>query len=378
MNERSKLWLRTLGVDAVYGVPLDGHDELDGLDVVAVPADLAPLLAEAHVRVRGRPAGVHRGDGVVRPASPTSPGDRWLPPTDEVVDALAGAQRPVVLAGPGVVLDGAVPGLHALAAAGSLGVLNTWGAKGVFDWRSRHHLATVGLQAHDFTRGGLADADLVVATGVDEREARGGWRLGPVVEVAPGSLGPLAERWGRPGREIDVPPLRADLARVTQAGWQVETAPLPPSRVTRHYGQVLGGGGLVAADPGEAGYWVARTFATTGLGGAQVPADPGAVGFSVAAALVAGLVEPARRVLAVVDELGDVHERLLEAAGRLGVPVAVEEWRADGDAPGAAAHLRRLERLVAVGGRATLATAHDRQLAEMVEVAGPVVAWTAG
>src|SRR5262249_44609558 len=82
--------------------------------------------------------------------------------------------------GPGVVADGAVPGLHALAAAAHVGVLNTWGAKGVFDWRSRHHLATAGLQARDFPLGGMAGADLIVATGLDGREvAEAAWRLAP-------------------------------------------------------------------------------------------------------------------------------------------------------------------------------------------------------
>lgn len=356
--------------DAVYGEPLDG------VAVVEVPADLAPLLAEAHRRLRGRPAAVHAGGGRLVPSTPPAPPERWIAPPDEVVAALAGAERPSVLAGPWVVDDGCVPGLHALAAAGSLGVLNTWGAKGVFDWRSRHHLATVGLQSLDFARGGLADADLIVATGVDEREALADWRLAPVVEVAPGTLGPLAEAWGRPRHEIPVPPLRADLARVTQAGWTVEAGPLPPSRVTRHYAEVLGPGGVVVADPGVAGYWVARTFATSGLGGAQVPADPGAAGFSIAAVVVAGRFDPGRPVLAVVDGLDEVHERLLEVAARLGVPVPVEVWTDDGDPLDAPAHHDRLHRLVATrAGVATLATS-PHQLPEMIEVAGPLVAWT--
>ena len=369
--------LRALGVDAVYGVPLDG------VPVVEVAPDLAPLLADAHHRLRGRPAGVHRGDGaivdrhgvVVQPAPPV---DRWVPPGDDVVAALEQAEAPVVLAGPGVVLDDAVPGLHALAAAGSLGVLNTWGAKGVFDWRSRHHLATVGLQALDFRRGGLAEADLIVASGVDEREARAEWRLAPVVEVPPSSLGPLAERWGRPRTDIAPAPLRADLARITQAGWAIGTAPLPPTRVTWHYSLVLGGGGLVAADPGPAGYWVARTFGTTGIGGAQVPADADATGFAVACALVGRLLDPSRAVLAVVDGLGEVHERLLEAAARLGVPVPVEVWSDsdDGAVVDGDAHLQRLEDLVRSGsGRVSVAT-DPAQLDEMVAVAGPVVAWS--
>lgn len=356
-----------MGSDAVYGEPLDG------VPVTEVPVDLAPLFADAHRRLRGRPAAVHAGDGVV--ADPPPPADRWVAPPDHVVAALAAAERPAVLAGPGVVLDDAVAGLHAFAAAGSLGVLNTWGAKGVFDWRSRHHLATVGLQALDFERGGLAGADLIVAVGVDGREARADWRLAPVVEVAPGMLGPLAEAWDRPRSDIAVPPLRADLARVTQAGWTVEKGPLPPSRVTRHYAEALGPRGVVAADPGDAGYWVARTFATSGVGGAQVPADPAAAGFSIAAVIVAGLFDRGRPVLAVVDGLGEVHERLLEVAGRLGVPVPVEVWSADGEPLDADAHRRRLERLLAGGGWSALAT-DPRQRDEMVEVAGPIVAWT--
>lgn len=340
-----------------------------GAAAVDVDPDLALLLAQAHERLGGRrPAGGDDRSG--------GPVDRWVPPADDVVAALEAAEAPVVLAGPGVVRDDAVPGLHALAAAGSLGVLNTWGAKGVFDWRSRHHLATVGLQALDFERGGLAGADLIVATGVDEREALAGWRLAPVVEVAPWSLGPLAERWGRPRVEIAPPPLRADLARITQAGWATAAAPLAPTRVTRHYSQVLGGGGLVAADPGTAGYWVARTFGTTGIGGAQVPADAGATGFAVACGLVARLLDPARPVLAVVDAVGEVHERLLDVAARLGVPVPVEVWTATGDVVDGDAHRQRLERLVASGGRATLAT-DPAQLDEMIAVAGPIVAWSA-
>ncbi len=80
--------------------------------------------------------------------------DRRVEVDDAWVEALDAARSIAVLTGPGVVRAGAVPGLHAVAAAGSLGVLNTWGAKGVFDWRSRHHLATAGLQSRDFELAG--------------------------------------------------------------------------------------------------------------------------------------------------------------------------------------------------------------------------------
>lgn len=415
--------LRTSGVDAVYGEPLRG------LAVVPVAgAVVARLLAAAHRRVHARPAGVHIGNGTVvvgdgpvtgtcivesttdlselvtalsavAPGSavelrlgadppgaavggvpPAATAPRWAEPDDGVLAAVRAARAPVVLAGPGVGSAGAVPGLHALAAAASLGVLNTWGAKGIFDWRSRHHLATAGLQASDFELGGLADADLIIATGLDPAEAPPGrWRLAPSVEVAPDALGPLAEQWSRPRRSIAVPELRTGLAHVTQDGWASWAVPLAPSRVTRHYGEAVGPGGLVAADPGVAGYWVARTFATTRLGTVLVPArQPD--GFAAACATVARLSRPSRPSLVVVDGPADpMVQQVLDAAASLGVALAVEAWEPDGDALGADEHLARLRSLVHVDRPTTVSLATDQgQLARMIEVAGPVVAWEEG
>ena len=160
----------------------------------------------------------------------------------------------MVLAGPGVVLAATrSTGCGRSPTRASLGVLNTWGAKGVFDWRSPHHLATVGLQAWDFERGGLADADLIIATGLDEREV-----LGRLAAGAGGRRAAVVARARWPSasqpreREIAVPPLRADLAAHHPGGLGARpTAPLPPTKVTQHYSQVLGDGGLVAADPGH-------------------------------------------------------------------------------------------------------------------------------
>lgn len=372
--------------DAIYGVAIDGAD------VIEVPADLATLFAAAHLRVTGRPAGAHLGGAVVVDRWPAAPGGADV---HEVVARLAAAERPVVLAGPGVVREHAVEGLRALAAAGSLGVLNTWGAKGVFEWTSPHHLATAGLQALDFELGGLVGADLIVATGIDEAETLAEWRLAPVIEVAPVDLTAVADRWSRPRQEIAVPELRTELARVTQAGWTATAGPLPPTRITRAYREALGPDGLVAADPGIAGYWVARTFPTSGVGRAIVPAETGTAGFAVACAAVARLLDPRRPVLVALDGAGaprpdqattraldpagptgldPATARILETAASLGLAVGVEVWSADGDVLDADAHAARLQQLLAVGGVATLGT-DPTQLVEMVEIAGPVVAW---
>jgi Thiamine pyrophosphate enzyme, central domain len=386
--------LAALGVEAVYGAPLKGVPVAE----VADPA-VAALLAEAHLLVHRSRCAVHEGGGRLRlldrrPAAqeivlddaatlavaPPAGTERWVEPDAGDIARIDAAEAPVVLVGPGLADPALVPGLHALAAAGGLGVLNTWGAKGVFDWRSHHHLATVGLQARDLELGGVAGADLVVAAGVDLREVpSAGWNRAPVVTLAPGALGPAAEALRGPRRRPAVPPLRTELARVTQEGWASPGVPLAPSAVTRAYAAAVGSGGLMAADPGPPGYWVARTFATTALGGAVVPARPDARGLAAACVAVARRRWPGRPALAVTGSEDDITAAVTDAAARWGVAVPVERWSRDGPALDADAHAARLADLLASDAPAPADLATDpRQLDRMVEVAGDVVAWTSG
>jgi hypothetical protein len=298
-----------------------------------------------------------------------------------VKDAAArvdGTSSVVVLAGPGVVRANAVAGLHALAGALGAGVLNTWGAKGVFHWQSRHHWATIGLQEHDFALGGLGDTGLIVATGVDDREAPGEyWRGRPHVVVDPEDLDILAEVIApRRHRPIEMPPLRSRLAAATQAGWVSTVAPLAPSQATLAYGRRLAGGGLVAADAGVAGFWVARTFATTELGGVAVPAEE-TPGWAAACVTVARMAAPLRPALAVVTEKVDETTSLvLELATSLGIAVGVEVWAEGGEALDAERHRGRLATLTDSGGGGVATIATDSGLLDaFVEAAGPLRPW---
>jgi len=413
--------LESLGVGAVYGAPLRG------VEVVVSEPEAAGLLSRAHARLFGERAAVHLGGGTleVPPISSaaqvssvlkigsaaeiaeldagrlsagitlcveldlTQPTDLWPPdatsaetwsdPDERVVRHVREAGTVTILCGPGVVKDRAVHGLHDLAAAGGLGVLNTWGAKGVFDWRSRHHFATAGLQQDDFALGGLADADLVIATGVDPLEAPPRlWSDYEHVSVEPSSLARLAELWPSARRTPDMPLLRDRLSIATQAGWGDLRSPMKPSRVTLGYSRCFGSGGLVAADPGSAGYWVARTFATTEVGSVHVPAEPDSAGMAAACCLVARLESPTRAVLAAVDApVRDEVSMVLETAARLGVDLPVEVWDPDGARLDAEAHRIRLARAALGGLHGTFSISTDpSQLDQMIDAAGPIVAWT--
>jgi hypothetical protein len=423
--------LRAVGATRVFGASSDGITGIPGLGHLRVdePA-LASLLADAAGRIGGGP-GVALLPGRrlrlssapgLRVAAPTVVADvtelpaavaSWTwgevhaatelvldvdldAPVPEgvdplVVDPTAGARAPVlspdlagtplaVLAGPGVVRAGAVDALAAFARKVGAVVVNTWGAKGVFAWDDPHHGGTVGLQAGDLELAGIASAPLVLAVGLDAAELPGGGPLealvdGQVLHVEPWHLESLTWRWpeGDAPAPTERPALYAELSAVIGPAYEDDAVPLHPARAVRDL-SVAARGALVAADPGPAGFWVARAFPTPTTGAVVVPGTP-AEGFAVAAGMVAGLDQ--RRSLAVVDgPMGGVTRALVELASVVGSPVVVCEWGSEGRLPDARAHRVALREGLAAAGPTHVqvpVAVDDRDALEAV--AGPVVAW---
>ena len=280
-----------------------------------------------------------------------------------------------VLVGPGVVRAGQVEGLHRFATEAGVGVVNTWGAKGVFVWDSPFHSGTAGLQERDFVLAGLPEAELVVVSGLDPAEVVAeGWRAGQVLEVEPHELATLAMRWPEPTRRPERPRLYLELSEALRPTYVSDAVPLTPSRAAADLAAVLPPGGLVAADPGPAGLWVARAVPTREPGSVVVPSLP-VRGFAAAAAVIGGL-DRRPTIGVVTDPLDDPSRALLALAERWGVPAVVEVWGADAELPAAAAHADGLRAALATGGVSVLGVPVDLSLTRLlVEVAGPVVAW---
>lgn len=308
-----------------------------------------------------------------------SAADSWGDPDREAAEAISAARRPLALVGPGVLRDQQVASLRTFAAAANLPVLNTWGAKGVFHWRSRHHVATIGLQRDDFTLGGFNDADLIVTSGLDPLESAGApWSDGrAVVDIEPSRLAATSELLACGNAELPVATIRQRLAGATAAGWESPAIPIAPSLLTKIYGEVVGPGGLVVADPGRAGFFVARTCGTTRPGGVVVPSGDATDGFAVAALIVNHLLTPWRPAIAAVDDAS--HPAVvagLKLARRWGVPVTLDVWGPGGELLDADGHLRRLrDAAVSPDQIVTSITLDGAQLDRFVEAAGPVVVW---
>ena len=110
--------------------------------------------------------------GAGRRSAPLEPGQTYFPePTDEAIDhaaeLIATSQRPLVLAGNGVLRRRAAPELRAFARGLHVPVAVTFMGKGAIDDRSHLSLMAVGLQARDHVLSGFDRADLVICVGYD-------------------------------------------------------------------------------------------------------------------------------------------------------------------------------------------------------------------
>ena len=296
-------------------------------------------------------------------------------PRDRAHTADLPAGRFVVLAGPGVVATRNIEGLRAFAAAGNVPVANTWGAKGVLPWDSPHHMGTCGLQARDFELLDFPRYDAIVATGTDFAESPSErFALAPVVEVVPQQLARLAASVVPATEPMPTTELYQRLSAIAQPGYVDDRVPLHPARAVGDLRAALSPRGVITADPGLAGLWVARTFPTTEPGMVVVPATA-TPGIGTALALVASL----RGLPAVAVTTEPLHHTtltLLKLATELGAALVVDVWSAGGPVRVAADHLEQLEAASREPGVSILDVPVDVSFTRaLVDAAGPVVAW---
>ena len=132
--------------------------EKPGPTHIELPEDLAASVPDPALRI-----------AAIRPNHPDAP-----EPTDAAIERAAGllaaSNRPIVLAGNGVLRQGASPELRALARGLHVPVAMTFMGKGAMDDRSHLSLMAVGLQARDHVLTGFDRADLVVSVGYDPVE----------------------------------------------------------------------------------------------------------------------------------------------------------------------------------------------------------------
>jgi acetolactate synthase-1/2/3 large subunit len=308
------------------------QEQKPGACHIELPEDVAGEPAE------GEPLQVER------PGRP-SPDRLALARAAELINR---AERPLILAGNGVIRGRGFRELRVLAERAGIPVVNTFMAKGVLPADHPLALMTIGLGHGDPERAGFPEADLVIAVGYDPVEygprmwnpkrrlqivhldftpAEVDAHYEPAVEVV-GDVREAFELLAPLVAAVDRrPPAKPD----QDAGCRSEAFPLLPQRILSDLEAVLGPEDLVISDVGAHKLWVARCY------GARLPNTViisngfAAMGIGLPGAIAAKLVFPQRRVVTVTGDGGflmNVQE--LETARRLGLPLVALIFRDDG------------------------------------------------
>ena len=304
---------------------------------------------------------------------PLLPGRTYFPePTDEAIahaaDLIADSERPIILAGNGVLRRRASEGLRALARGLHVPVAVTFMGKGAMDDRSHLSLMAVGLQARDHVLSGFDRADLVVCVGydlveyaparwnpdgmkrivhIDTQPAEVDAQYRPEVELIgdiDGSLSRLLAAVlprGVSGRDAGErhaaretlvhADLRNALLADLEAGASGDAFPITPQRAVADLRTALEPEDIVVSDVGAHKVWVARLYQTYEPNTVIISNGFAAMGISLPGAIAAKLVHPDRRVVALCGDGGFLmNSQELETATRIRANVTVVVWRDNG------------------------------------------------
>jgi acetolactate synthase I/II/III large subunit len=332
--------------------------EKPGPTHIELPEDLAAMAIPADED--GQPA-------------PLVPGRTYFPePTDEAIahaaGLLAASERPIVLAGNGVLRRDAAADLRDFARGLHVPVAATFMGKGAMDDRSHLSLMAVGLQARDHVLTGFDRADLVVCVGYDLVEyAPESWSPGgrkrvihidtqpaevdaayrPEVElvgdiagtlhrllaaVLPHGIGGRDASARHESKEVLVhADLRMQLLAELGAHEANDSWPITPQRAIADLRRALGPSDIVVSDVGAHKVWVARMYQAYEPNTVIISNGFAAMGISVPGAIAAKLVHPERKVVALCGDGGFLmNSQELETAKRIGADITVVVWRDDG------------------------------------------------
>ena len=267
---------------------------------------------------------------------------------DQAVALICKAERPLIMLGAAASRPRLAPALSDFVSRLKIPFFNTQMGKGSVAGGSGLYMGTAALSERDYVHDAIDRADLIIAIGHDTvekppffmgpREPRVlhvGYLPAAVEEVyfphaeLLGDVGPsltlLADRLeGRLPNAGALLPLREEiLARIT-ARADESRYPLTPQRVVHDVRQVMPEDGIVCLDNGMYKIWFARNYRTTVANTLLLDNALATMGAGLPSAMMAAMLYPDRRVLAVCGDGGFMmNSQEVETASRLGLNLVV-------------------------------------------------------
>jgi acetolactate synthase I/II/III large subunit len=267
---------------------------------------------------------------------------------DRAAGMILEAERPLVMLGAAASRPRLAEPLSDFVRRVQIPFFNTQMGKGSVAGESRLYMGTAALSERDYVHDAIERADLIISIGHDTVE-KPPFLMGPngpkvlhvgylpatveevyfphaelIGDVGP-SLAVLGDRLeGKLPRAGALLPLREQiLARIGDRAKE-SRYPLTPQRIVHDVRQVMPEDGIVCLDNGMYKIWFARNYRTRVANTLLLDNALATMGAGLPSAMMAAMLYPTRRVLAVCGDGGfmmNSHE--LETAARLGLNLVV-------------------------------------------------------
>ncbi|WP_338663106.1 acetolactate synthase large subunit [Pararoseomonas sp. SCSIO 73927] len=328
---------------------------------IVSPATIPTLVRDAfRVAQEERPGPVHLelpedvAGEEIEPAPPLIPPHPIEIPVahpaalDRAAAMILAAERPLVMLGAATSRPRATQGLAGFVHRTRIPFFTTQMGKGTLPAGSNLYMGTAALSERDYVHEAIERADLIIAIGHDTVE-KPPFLMGPngpkvihlsytpahveqvyfphaevVGDVGP-SLEAVADRLeGRLPNAGALLPLREGiLARIADRAEEGRFPPTP-QRLVRDVRRVMPEDGIVALDNGMYKIWFARNYRTTVANTLLLDNALATMGAGLPSAMMAAMLNPGRRVLAVCGDGGFMmNSQEMETAVRLGLNLVV-------------------------------------------------------
>jgi len=269
---------------------------------------------------------------------------------EEAARLISRAKCPVILAGNGVIRQGATDSLASFAELLRIPVANTFMAKGVMPFSSDLSLGTIGLKARDFPWFAFARADVVICVGYDMVEYHpemwnpSGDKVIVHVDALPaevderyivavGVLGEIGEALrgiavrAKPHSGTPLKALRAAILADRARYADDREFPVKPQKILWDLREVLAPEDIVISDVGAHKMWTARNYRAEQPNTCIISNGFAAMGLAVPGAIAAKLAYPERKVVAVTGDAGFLmNSQEIETALRVKAPFVALIW----------------------------------------------------
>ena len=269
---------------------------------------------------------------------------------EEAAKLITAAKAPMILAGNGVIRQGAADALVTFAEVLRIPVANTFMAKGVMPFTNDLSLGTIGLKARDLPWFAFEKADVIICVGYDmveyhpdmwnpdgnktiihidalpaEVDANYIVSIGVLGDI-PTSLRALALR----AKPQSSSPFKAVRKAITadRAEYANDTGfPIKPQKIVWDLREVLGPDDIAISDVGAHKMWMSRMYKAERPNTCIISNGFAAMGIAVPGAIAAKLAYPDRKIVAVTGDAGFMmNSQEIETAIRMKTAFVVLIW----------------------------------------------------